>query len=293
MIPIFTYQNLMSHIDGSVTPPEPEISVDGKTTANPLHSPWVNADHRTIIILHSSLTEEAVVEVLGLSTARSIWVALEAAFSNSSVERIQNLRDNLRQLVKGNDSVAVFGRRFKSLCDQLAVVGAPVALSDQFHWFLCGLGPSFETFSTSLRTSRLVPVLRDLLAQAESHELFLKSLHGTQTTPVAFSANASSNHNHESRGKGTSRYTRGGGRGRGRRKPHCQLCRTDGHYANMCPQLPQFASKAAPTETDIAKAFQAQCHVASNSPDWFVDTGATDHMTSNPANVTNTTPYPG
>lgn len=66
------------------------------------------------------------------------------------------------------------------------MVGALVDASDQLNCFLCGLGPSFETFSTSVRTSRHVPVFRDLFAQAESHKMFLRSLHGPSTPPVAF-----------------------------------------------------------------------------------------------------------
>ncbi|GJV65498.1 reverse transcriptase domain-containing protein, partial [Tanacetum coccineum] len=37
-----------------------------------------------------------------------------------------------------------------------------------------------------------------------------------------------------------------GGRGRGgRHPPHCQLCRTNGHYASSCPSLHTYASNAA------------------------------------------------
>ena len=52
-----------------------------------------------------------------------------------------------------------------------------------------------------------------------------------------------------------------GGRGRGHRPPHCQLCRQNCHFANACPQLPTFASKSAPSEANLAKAFFANCCV--------------------------------
>lgn len=41
-----------------------------------------------MIILNASLPEEAVAELLGLSTARDIWLVLESAYSNSSVEHV-------------------------------------------------------------------------------------------------------------------------------------------------------------------------------------------------------------
>nr|GEY99451.1 putative zinc finger, CCHC-type [Tanacetum cinerariifolium] len=150
-------------------------------------------------------------------------------------------------LAQGRCENTEYGRKFKGYCDQLAAVGHPVDPSDQVHWFLYGLRPSFETFSTSIRTSRQTSMFRDLLAL----------------------------------------------RGRGRRPPHCQLCRTKGHYANKCPDLPQYATKATTNESDLANAFHAQCHVTSLSLDWYVDSEATDHMTSSLENVNNTTPNIG
>ena len=134
------------------------------------------------------MTEEAFAEIVGCSTARQIQISLEEAYSHSSVERVQALRDQLRQIFKGSSYVAEFGCRFRNICDQLSVVGHPVMESDKIHRFLCGLGPSFETFSTAIRASRSTTTLRDLLAQAEDHELFLRSLHGTASPPAAVSA---------------------------------------------------------------------------------------------------------
>lgn len=98
LIPLLTHQNLMGHVDGTSCAPPSELLVDDKSSPNPAYSVWLAADQRTVIILHASLTEEAFSEIFGLDTTRQIWVALETAYNNSSVERIQNLRDQLRQL---------------------------------------------------------------------------------------------------------------------------------------------------------------------------------------------------
>ncbi|KAI3507180.1 hypothetical protein L1887_22027 [Cichorium endivia] len=296
LLPLLAYQNLLPHVDGTSSAPPIEILSGDKTAPNPAYDSWLAADQRTVILLQASLSEEAFSEIVGLQTARQIWVALEAAYSNSSVERIQNLRDQLRLLSKGSSTVSEFARKFRSLCDQLSAIGHPVEDSDKLHWFLCGLGAPFETFSTAIRASRTPINFRDLLAQAEGHELFLRSIHGSVTPPVAFSAAVRSN---PDRGGRTSR----GGRGRGRRPPQCQLCRTPGHYANACPQLATFVSRApassrppAPPispDADLAQAFHAQCHVTTSGPDWYADTGATDHMTSSAASVTHPAPFSG
>ena len=201
----------------TLSKPTPEILVDGKSVPNPACSSWVLADHRAIILLQASLTEEAFSELVGLSTAYQIWTALERAYSNSSIERVQALRDQLRQNSKGSSTVADFGRKFKSICDQLFAVGHPVDESDKIHWFLCGLESVFETFSTAVRASRSPTTLRDLLAQAEAHELFLQSLHVTTSSAVAFTADTRPPNSYYGRG---GRFNKGG-HGRGRRPPHC------------------------------------------------------------------------
>ncbi|GJZ09563.1 zinc finger, CCHC-type containing LTR copia-type gag-polypeptide [Tanacetum coccineum] len=151
MLPIFTYQKLLGHIDGTSSSPSPTITVEGTTQPNPEALAWTEVDQRAIILLQSSLTEEVAAEVLGLTTARQIWLSLEAAYSNASVERIHSLRDSLRQITKGTASVSYYFRRFKGICDQLSAIGHPVVEIDKLHWFLCGLGPSYETFSTAIR----------------------------------------------------------------------------------------------------------------------------------------------
>lgn len=87
---------------------------------------------------------------------------------------------------QGTSTIAVFGRQFKNICDQLATIGHVVDESDKTHWFLCGLGYSFETFSTTICASCAPYDFRDSLAQAEGHEIVLKSIHGSAPTPVAF-----------------------------------------------------------------------------------------------------------
>nr|GEV64013.1 putative zinc finger, CCHC-type [Tanacetum cinerariifolium] len=248
-----------------------KVTVEGKAIPNPDLLTWTEEDQRAVI-LQSSLTEEAAAEVLGLTTAHQIWLSLEAAYSNASVERIHSLRDSLRQLKKGTSSVSDYCRRFKALCDQLSAIGHPVVEIDKLHWFLCGLGPSYETLSSAIRATKPAPMFRDLVTQAESHELFLQSLHGTPTPPAAF--HVETTNNNSAQGQGRSYSNRGNhsrGRGRGHNRPY----------------------SSPSSDESLAKAFHAQCHVTTNTPDWHVDSGATDHMTPACDSLHHSSPYPG
>lgn len=279
MLPLFSYQKLTDHINGTSLVPAEKIEADGKLIPNPAFLTWTDLDQRAVILLNSSLTEEAASEVLGLPTASAIWSALEKAYNNSSLERIHSLRDSLCNMKKGTSSVSDYGEKFKTTCDKLAAIRHSVADMDKIHWFLCGLGASFETFSTAIRTSKPAPSFSDLLAQTKGHELFLQSLHDTSTPPVAFVSQQTRFSN--SRGRGQQPYSRGSGThglsnsGRGCggcRPPHCQLCCTNGHYATSCPNLHIYASNAHTSDAaNLAQAFHSQCHVTQGSSDWYVD----------------------
>ncbi|XP_076886107.1 uncharacterized protein LOC143535854 [Bidens hawaiensis] len=172
-----------------------------------------------------------------------------------------------------------------SLAYQLAAIGEPVRDEDKRHSFLCGLGSSFEMFSTAQRTIKPAPPFRDLLAQAENHEIFLETLNGHSTPQATFSAQSSqfSSHSKSPRDSSQRGRFRGSSSGRGRvtntrRPPHCQLCRKDGHYASACPSLASYAQRVVPLDANLAQAFHAQCHITPNTPDWTADSGATVHM---------------
>ncbi|KAJ0913232.1 putative RNA-directed DNA polymerase [Helianthus annuus] len=312
MLPLLSLQQLLPHVDGTSTIPPKTISSNDKVVDNPEFSEWVQNEQKTLILLNASLTEEALSVIVGLTSAREIWLALEAAFCSASVERVQNLCDTFRLTQKGDKSVSEFGHTFKSICDQLSAIGHAVEPMDQIHWFLCGLGPTFETFSTTVRSIRPLPAFSDLLARAESHELFVKSLHGPQSHAAAFSASSQQQGANRSSLAHGSQPTRGPGFGPAksrpnnyrnnksrqprssgpfnsrhnqnqnntRRPPICQLCRTPGCYATQCPKLATFATSATLSEDHLASAFHAQCNV--NEPDWTCDTGSANQASPSP-----------
>ncbi|KAJ0955128.1 hypothetical protein HanRHA438_Chr00c02g0844071 [Helianthus annuus] len=214
ILPLLSCYQVKDHVDGTLQPPDRSTIVDGKSTPNPAYDAWRVADQKAIVLVNTSLTEEALVVIIGLDTARDVWLALERAFCNASNQRVQSLRDSLRVMQKGSQSVMEYGRAFKAVCDQLTAIGHPVVAHDQVHWFLMGLGFEFEGFSTTVRAMDPPPVFSDLLIRTDDHERFMKSLRGTATvSPVAFSAQdqaGRSNRSRASRARGGRSYSRGG-----------------------------------------------------------------------------------
>ena len=205
MVPLLSYQQLTGYVDGSIPKPSSTITTDKVISANPAYTKWVAADQRALILIQSSLSQEAMAETLGHTTSHAVWTALEATYRHDSVERTHTLRDSLRHLKKGTTTVTEFSRKFKGICDQLTAIGHPLSEDDKSHWFLCGLGSSFKTFSTTQRLLTPKPSFRDLVSQAESHEMFLRSVNDSAVAPVAFNANSS---------RGNSDFSSSRGRGR-------------------------------------------------------------------------------
>ncbi|KAJ0600589.1 putative RNA-directed DNA polymerase [Helianthus annuus] len=295
--PMLACLNLLNHIDGSNPPPSQTITTNDKTTPNPAYTAWKSAEQKVLLLINSTLSEEAMAETIGHTTALQVWKALADAYSNSSIERVHNLQDSLRNIQKGTSSVSEFGRKFKAVTDQLAAIGHPVSDEDKRQYFLCGLGATFENFSTSQRTIRPAPAFRDLLANAENQEMFIQKIHGSSTPQAAFYANQPkpfTNRPTTSRGRGhNTTSNRGRGTTHTKRTPHCQLCRHDGHYATTCPQLASYAKRATSLDANLAEAFLAQCNVATDTPDWTAVSCAITHMLPTTFGLINSKPQNG
>ncbi|KAG6779661.1 hypothetical protein POTOM_016055 [Populus tomentosa] len=96
-----------------------------------------------------SLTEEALPEIVGFSTAHDVWLTLETTFNHKYKTREIYLKDELQSMKRATRSVTDFARVFKGFCDQLHTIGRPVDNTEKVHWFLCGLGANFSSFSSA------------------------------------------------------------------------------------------------------------------------------------------------
>lgn len=137
---------------------------------------------------------------------------------------------------KGSRSVQDYSCQFKSVCDQLAAIGRPIDDTDKLHWFLRGLGSTFSSFSASQYTRSPLLSFEDLLNNAESYAICQESIESTGPTAAAFAVQRVPSPSHVSVPCPPQHAPKATGRGSGktssRRPPHCQICRTDGHYAS-------------------------------------------------------------
>lgn len=75
--------------------------------------------------LYGSMTESIASEVMGCSSARSLWVALENLIGAHSKARMDELRDKIQLTSKGSHTMTEYLRLKRSWADMLALAGDP------------------------------------------------------------------------------------------------------------------------------------------------------------------------
>ena len=132
LLPLLKSQGLLGHVDGSLEPPPP-FDPSTSETPNTKNLAWKATDQRLLSLLPSSLTEEAMAEVVGLSTSREVWTALENTFSHRSKAREMHLKYDLQLMKHSTRPVTAYARAFKALCDQFHAIDRLVDGTDKVH----------------------------------------------------------------------------------------------------------------------------------------------------------------
>ena len=81
LLPLLESQELLGHVDGTLAPP-PRFAPTDSQMPNIKHLAWKKTDKHFLSLLLSSLTEKAMVEVVGLSTSCEVWLTLENTFNH-------------------------------------------------------------------------------------------------------------------------------------------------------------------------------------------------------------------
>ncbi|RVW85368.1 Retrovirus-related Pol polyprotein from transposon RE1 [Vitis vinifera] len=198
------------------------------------------------------------------------------------------LRLELQSTKKGSMSMIDYIMKIKGATDNLAAIGEPVLEQDWVMNLLGGLGSDYNVVVTAIN------IRDDKISLEAIHSMLLAFEHRLeqQSSIEQMSANYASSSNNRGGGRkfnggcgqgyapNNNNYTysshgRGGRNGQGRRqnsspseKPQCQLCGKFGHTAQIC-------------------------YHSSADESWYLDSGASHHLTQNLGNLTSTSPYTG
>ena len=228
---------------------------------------WVKNDLLAQRILSLSITERPLVFIVNCERSYDMWVKLENVFDNKSEMNVHLLQQKFYNVkIESGESLAIFISRVENLSHQLSVLGSPIpdkmlitkilmSLPEKLKYFLC----AWESTAVDDRT------LSNLTSRLISEELRLE----VEEPPVAL---VSKNQKKSDDKKG-----------------HCFICKKPGHFKKNCwfnknkqslkdkNSKKQSGQNSKDSEAMTATSF-GFCD--KNDFDWFLDSGASDHMTN-------------
>jgi hypothetical protein len=283
---------------------KPAVQIDDKDGdktvrfINPAYEDWLAFDNQVLSFLLTSVSKDLLVQVAAKETASEVWNATEHMFASQTRARAVNTRLALATTRKGGSTVTEYVGKMRSLGDEMAAPGRPLEDEELVEYILTGLDDEFDPVVSSA-LARAEPIsVSELYSQLLAFETRLdlrNSGHSSGASanlanrrgrggPGRFSGGRSGNSNGSSQrgGRGFTRGTRrqgnnsnSGGRSSNMAdRPQCQVCFKFGHTADKCWH--RFEEDFVP-ETRYAGAATGSYNV---DPNWYTDTGATDHITS-------------
>nr|AAK55460.1 putative gag-pol polyprotein [Oryza sativa Japonica Group]AAP54977.1 retrotransposon protein, putative, Ty1-copia subclass [Oryza sativa Japonica Group] len=304
---------LEEHIVSTTAAPAAEIEKedgdkDKKTKIvipNPEYKTWFVQDQQVLGFIFSSLSREVLQQVAGARTAAQAWNMIDDMFSCKSKAGTINVLLALTTTQKGPMSISEYIAKMRSLADEMAATGKPLDEEELVAYIINGLDSEFDAAVEGLMaTARIAPVsISHVYSQLLSYENRIRIRQAYLTT----SANAA-NRGGGRGGRGSSTGNRGGrrggfgrggrgrgapsgasqGRGRGNdTRPVCQVCHKRGHVASDCWH--RYDDSYVPDE----KLGGAATYAYGVDTNWYVDTGATDHITGQLDKLTTKERYKG
>uniref|UniRef100_A0A803NPY8 Integrase catalytic domain-containing protein n=1 Tax=Cannabis sativa TaxID=3483 RepID=A0A803NPY8_CANSA len=276
------------------TPPLQRL-VNGEP--NPEYTRWKRKDQLLLSWLRSSMTEGVLASVASFSSSHS--------FST---------------IRKGSQTISDYVDKIQFIADSLAVVGSQIDDQDLILQLLNGLGPEYDPVVSGITARSDVLSFEEVQALLLSHESRLEHHSSVTDHTMKLQANVAFT------GPRNNTYrppqmSKPGGRGNYRgptsqSRPLCQLCLRYGHTAPVCHYrydrnwvTPKQGSNnsSATNNNNPPRAYMAehefdydpQAFATSFIPDfgddsgWFVDTGATNHVTNGLENLDSAVAYPG
>ncbi|KAK6133209.1 hypothetical protein DH2020_033045 [Rehmannia glutinosa] len=251
---------LEEYLTGGCKVPEQFLEGTSKEPVlNPEFTNWRKQDQLVASWLLSSLSENILVNTVGLTSSQEIWESLEISFSQESAARVLEYKYHLNNLKKGSMSMREYLSKIKQYCDLLKSAGQTISDQEQVMTILAGLGNEYNPVMVGISCRIPACSLREAQALLTAFESRLEGVgcSGINTEGSIPSVNFISQaqtrrgegfYGNINRGRGGRLFNsfRGRGyyrgspnfRGRGGRfsnyKPRCQVCKMTNHTADVC-----------------------------------------------------------
>jgi hypothetical protein len=255
---------------------------------NPAYERWYDQDQQLLSGILSSMIEDVLQDVVAAKSSREVWDSLQKKFASSTKACTVQICVELTTAKKHDLSAVDFFHKITGLAAELAAADAPLRDEEVLSYLLASLPAEYDPFVTSMTTKAEALSLDDVFA----HLVAFEARKLQHLADLQLNHGASVNYVGRRRG-GRGGQSRGGAPSHGERRgnnprPECQICGRVSHTAVKC-----WYRMDESFQDEHPSAALASTSSYKVDPNWYSDTGATDHITSDLDRLTVRDQYQG
>jgi hypothetical protein len=255
---------------------------------NSAYAQWFEQDQVILSALLLSLSPDVLSQCLFLKTSKEAWDKLDGLYAAQYRASAMQMRMQLATLKKHDLTANDYFNRDKTLADNLAAAGALLCDDEVIAYLLTGLPEEFDSLVTSVTTQAKPMSLGEVYTNLLSFDMRLISRQGILTPGTSPAGHYASRGGRGGRSGGRTRGRSGGhsgGRYGGRtsnigdRNNDCPCCQICGRINHIAPQCWYHFDDGYHKEEKPSAALAATPSYSVDA-NWYSDTSATDHITS-------------
>ncbi|PKU65026.1 Retrovirus-related Pol polyprotein from transposon TNT 1-94 [Dendrobium catenatum] len=299
ILKLFRANGYEGFLTGITTCPAQESSTISSTaTQQSPHSTWILIDQNLAAALYSVISPAILPYVLSAEHCSDIWAILDHRLQSSTRSRISQIKNELYVLTMKDKTMSQYLLDVKSKVDALAAAGSHLDAEEVIHYTLNGLPSTYQAFKTAIRTNLRPVTLDELYTLLCSEELNLA--HETAKELQSLQLSGHSTALTATRGRGRGRTSANRNRVDNRNSnPNSrtgkasrplitsQICGKNGHSAIKCWHRHDDTYNTEPASALFTSP------TTQPAAEWFLDSGASSHLASDPTNVLHPQPYLG
>ncbi|KAH9668128.1 retrovirus-related pol polyprotein from transposon RE1 [Citrus sinensis] len=287
-------------INDSITPPPSHVAQrvgdDVRSVENPNFISWRSQDQVLLGWLLSSMSEGIISLVFNLETSREVWKVVEVQFGSQSKSRLLHLRYMINSTRKDDMKITYYFIKMKNISDNMAAAGSALSNDDLILHVLSGLGPDYNSVATyitgqvgtgKMDLNEAYAMLLTQEARIEQQSHMLAGTDMKNNFEPNFAQNRGPKKGNMFNGKGFGSYGYNSGSGNNYNSGFSN----NGHYKGNFGT--EFAGAYRPPPNRGPKAAYLANMDAPVDNNWFLDSGATHHLTNDMSNMNGAEPFTG
>ncbi|KAE8671053.1 filamin A-interacting protein 1-like [Hibiscus syriacus] len=137
--------DLQKFIDGSYPAPPPTTTTNNVISINPAYQTWLRQEKLLFGALVGTLSPSLVPLITQSKTSYEAWQVLANTYARPSCGHIKQLKDHLKNITKGSQSITNYMQSIKMWADELATLGKPLNHEDLIEKVLEGLDENYQS----------------------------------------------------------------------------------------------------------------------------------------------------